>query len=590
MAAAFRNDLLMGDTRKAMLELPGTVRGDFEGVKWAPSGSSQAFSIPENVNFSASLVYGRSVVSIYFDEKRTQKGGDLVFYYYHWIPIVWALIVWSLVFIGSIPVWLRERRKIVQEYALSLKSEINETRANMAAQVAHDIRSPVFALDAALKNIPQLPEQQRVIVRHAVNRIRDVANSLLEKNRQQPVNADLPLNIAPQGASLLSSLLEPVITEKRLQFESKPGISIDFELTPESYGLFASVQPIEFRRMISNLVNNAVEALGEKGTVTINLTTEGEIIILTVSDNGKGIQPQILAKLGQRGETHGKAGGSGLGLFHARTAAESWGGSLHITSKPGEGTTVSIKLPKTKIPDYFVKEIDLAAGRSVLVLDDDTGIHQLWRARFEADRVKEHGIEVSYFSEPDKLRSWVKAEPAKAGAAVCLFDYELLGFKETGLSLASELGLCAQTILVTSRSEEQRIIEECASLKVRLVPKGLAGFVPISFGAPAAPARAVLLDDDALTHMTWEMAADAHGVGLRAFTKPADFFAALGTFPKDIPLYIDSDLGENVKGEDIAAQLKEKGFINICLATAHPPEKFAHLPWLKVITKAPPWA
>jgi hypothetical protein len=118
----------------------------------------------------------------------------------------------------------------------------------------------------------------------------------------------------------------------------------------------------------------------------------------------------------------------------------------------------------------------------------------------------------------------------------------------------------------------------------------MAEYVPISIGAPAAQIQAVLLDDDALTHMTWEMAAEAHGVGLRAFTKPDEFFAALGTFPKDIPLYIDSDLGENMKGEDIAAKLKEKGFINICLATAHPPEKFAHLPWLKVTTKAPPWA
>ena len=249
LAAAFRNDLLMGDTRKAMLELPGTVRGDFAGVKWVPSGSSQAFSIPENIDFAVSLVYGQSVVSIYFDEKRTRKCGDLVFYYYHWIPLVWALIVWSLLFIGSIPVWLRERRKIVQEYALSLKAEINESRANMAAQVAHDIRSPLVALDAALKNTSQLPEKQRIIVRHAVNRIRDIANNLLEKNRQQvkaaPVAGSFVAGYGePQEVRLLSSFIDPVITEKRLQFDSRPGVNIDFELTRESYGLFVKIQPV----------------------------------------------------------------------------------------------------------------------------------------------------------------------------------------------------------------------------------------------------------------------------------------------------------------------------------------------------------
>ena len=57
LAAAFRNDLLMGDTRKAMLELPRTIHGDFVGVKWIPNGLSQAFSIPENVNFTATLIY-----------------------------------------------------------------------------------------------------------------------------------------------------------------------------------------------------------------------------------------------------------------------------------------------------------------------------------------------------------------------------------------------------------------------------------------------------------------------------------------------------------------------------------------------------
>ena len=65
--------------------------------------------------------------------------------------------------------------------------------------------------------------------------------------------------------------------------------------------------------------------------------------------------------------------------------------------------------------------------------------------------------------------------------------------------------------------------------------------------------------------------------------------ADLGNFPKDMPIYIDSELGEDVKGEKIAEDLKGKGFTNICLATAHPPEKFAHLPWLKVRSKEAPW-
>ncbi|MFA4904714.1 MAG: ATP-binding protein [Desulfobaccales bacterium] len=420
-----------------------------------------------------------------------------------------------------------------------------------------------------------------------------MANSLLEKNRQQPGPASTAASGSmaagePPGVHLLSSLIDPVVTEKRLSFESKPGVSIDFKLTRESYGLFARLQPVEFRRMISNLVNNAVEALGDKGAVDVDLSHETENIILTVSDNGKGIPPEILAKLGRRGETHGKAGGSGLGLFHARSTAESWGGRLDITSAPGKGTSVVIKLPKAAAPAYFVSELKLTPGLPVVVLDDDPGVHQIWRGRFESARTKEHNIEDHHFSEPAPLRAWVKENPGQAGKAVCLFDYELSGFKETGLSLAEELGLCARTILVTSRSEEPRIIAECGRLGVRMIPKSLSDFVPIKIGAPL-PALAVLIDDSALVHMTWETAAEEAGIELKGFRNPADFLAVLETFPKTTPIYIDSELGGDVKGEDIAADLRQKGFTDLYLATGHPPERFARLPWLKVIGKESPW-
>lgn len=586
---SFRDLLVSGDTSQVIVGMSKPILNDFIGAEWRPGRGSQNFSIPLDFKRPQPYFYKTITIPVYYDEGMTVEAGEMYFYYPRGAFLGWAITAWISLVLLSIPLGMAEKNRLVRDYNLLIQSNINESKAAMAAQVAHDIRSPVFALDAALKNMEQFPEQQRVVVRHAVNRIRDVANGLLEKNRRQ-AGAAAAGNTGPMEIRLLSSLIDPVITEKRLQYGDKPGIAINFELSQQSHGMFAKVQPVEFGRMLSNLLNNGAEALGDKGKVDVRLAPEDNYILLTITDTGKGIPPEVLSRLGQRGETHGKADGSGLGLYHAKTTAESWGGSLAITSTPGKGTTVVIKLPRAEAPDGFVAAIELIPGRPVIVLDDDAGIHQIWRSRFETARLGEWNIEALYFREPEQLRAWVKAEPAKAKTAICLFDYELSGYKDTGLSLAEELGLCVRTILVTSRSEENRIIKECARLKVRLMAKGMAEYVPISISAPTTPAQAVLLDDDALTHMTWEMAAEAHGVGLRAFTKPEEFFAALETFPKDIPLYIDSDLGESMKGEDIAAQLKENGFINICLATAHPPEKFAHLPWLKVITKAPPWA
>ena len=90
--------------------------------------------------------------------------------------------------------------------------------------------------------------------------------------------------------------------------------------------------------------------------------------------------------------------------------------------------------------------------------------------------------------------------------------------------------------------------------------------------------------------MNWKLAAKAAGVELKAYKKPEELLADMAALPKDTPIYIDSDLGGDVKGEATAKALHEKGFTALTMATGHKPEKFAHLPWLKVTGKEPPFA
>jgi signal transduction histidine kinase len=515
----------------------------------------------------------------------------------NWIPYAIFLVLFAFVFIvltdmGQIYLAASRTDFAVRERN---RMEADLTRVagiaavgQMAAQVAHDIRSPLAALDASLKSAAQLPEEQRVMVRHAVNRIRDIANNLLEKTRRRPA-------AGPEGAgepaqlALLSSLIDPVVTEKRLQYGSRPGLHIDFELTQGSYGLFARVQPVELGRVVSNLVNNAVEVLGEKGFVRLGLAPGENGVLLTVADDGPGIPAEVLQKLGQRGETYGKAGGYGLGLFHARTTVEAWGGSLAMASEPGRGTTVTLTLPRAEAPADFVRGLALEPGKAVVVLDDDSTIHHVWQGRFKQAGAPERNIDIIHFIEPVRLRKWVKSNPEKAAEALYLFDYELIGYAETGLSLAAELGLGSKVILVTSRHEEKTVIDEARRLKVRVIPKALAGLVPVSIKG-TGPKRAVLLDDDMLVQMNWKLAARAAGAEFSAYETPAELATGLEGLPKDTPLYIDAELGRGVKGEEVARELLDKGFTDLTLATGHPPERFAALTWLKIAGKEPPWS
>ncbi len=339
----------------------------------------------------------------------------------------------------------------VLQKASRLESELAVSKAtsDLAAQVAHDIRSPLAALGSAAKDLV-LPEEQRKLMEGAVSRMQGIADDLLQRYR------------APSAASaeskpavyVLGTLIEQVLAEKRLQHKEKTGVKIEF--TGVSSEIKALVEPKELQRLISNLVNNSVEAFDGPGTVSVSLSSPDGRVLLEVKDNGKGIPPEILAKLGRKGETHGKAGGNGLGIYHARTTIEGWGGSFTMKSEPGQGTEVLITLPRAAAQP---------AGRT-----------------------------------------------------------------------------------------------------------------------------AVLLDDDMLVHMNWKLAAKAAGVNMKAYKIPEDFIAGIETLPKDTPIYIDSDLGDGIKGENIAKELHAKGFTGLTMATGHGPEEFAHLPWLKVTGKEPPWA
>ncbi len=503
-----------------------------------------------------------------------------------------------------------------------LATQVREARRNeivsiVAAQVAHDIRSPLAALEMIAQKTIALPEDERIMVRNAVGRIRDIANDLLQKNRAQKMGIVAQSAREPKSPQLLSSLVEMLVTEKRMQYRSKIGIQIETDMAPGSYGLFSEIQPIEFKRVISNLINNSVEALGDRGNVYVHLIQEGAFVILRVRDDGKGISPEVLAKLGQKGETHGKEGGSGLGLFHAQESVKFWHGTLELTSELGHGTTATIRLPAASAPEWFIKELRLSPSTHVVVLDDDSSIHQVWRGRFEsAQNLSEPSrITLHNISNPEAFREWCVLNAALE-PKIFLCDYELLGHSMSGLDLIEEQKIGDQSVLVTSRFEEPQIRDRCFKQGIKLIPKTLAGFVPIKIckhperrdAIIIDPGRLVshsvstgtseviqsatkrrydlcLIDDDtALIHPVWAAMAKAKGLSIRLFSNPQEFLAAASSIDLSTPIYIDVSLGPNVSGVDFSHEVFKLGFTEINLATGYEPEAIKAPSFVRRIT------
>lgn len=371
---------------------------------------------------------------------------------------------------------------------------------------------------------------------------------------------------------LLPSLIDSLISEKRIQFRDKNNLQIQAHLE-NSYGLFVNIVPSDLSRVLSNTINNSVEAFDPNKMSTIDLTVESNNshVVLRIKDNGKGIPQHILAKLGQMGVSFGKEGtqsGSGLGVYHAKQTIESFNGTYQIESVEGAGTTVFITLPRANALGWFVQSLNLNKSQTIVATDDDHSILEIWKQRF-GQLVEENKINLLTFSSGVQLGQWISENKIQSQSALYLVDYEFLGQPMNGLDLIEKYNLSAQAILVTSRYEEKTILNKCEELKVKLIPKGMAPLVPIKIEAPQPKIDLCLLDDDDLVRMSWAFAANTKGLNLICFESEEDFLLKHDSLKIDTPIYIDVCLKNNVKGQDVAGRISKLGFKNLHLATGY---------------------
>lgn len=108
-------------------------------------------------------------------------------------------------------------------------------------------------------------------------------------------------------------------------------------------GVRVVVPPGEMLQVISNLLSNAIRAMEGKGEVAVSLEEAEGVVLLRFSDNGPGI-PEELRRHATEPFVTGRAQGTGLGLAIVANIVRGWGGALEIASRPGAGTTISIRI------------------------------------------------------------------------------------------------------------------------------------------------------------------------------------------------------------------------------------------------------
>jgi anti-sigma regulatory factor (Ser/Thr protein kinase) len=246
---------------------------------------------------------------------------------------------------------------------------------------------------------------------------------------------------------------------------------------------FAHMQASQFRRSMSNLINNAVDALPNKehDVVTIKLTADAGAITVSVQDNGKGMPSHMIQKMMNRQSfTEGKESGHGIGLQQVWTTLDNNQGTMTVHSVQNEGTTIQLTFSRIDAASWIAQEIQLEPNNIVVVLDDEESIHGAWDTRF-ATYLKLHPrLTVHHFKQgQDALDFFSDLNPKDKAGIVFLSDYELLRQAKNGLQIIEESGIKNAT-LVTSYYANAQIRDKAMRLGVKILPKQMASIVPIS--------------------------------------------------------------------------------------------------------------
>lgn len=382
------------------------------------------------------------------------------------ISVVLTALIWVMV-------RRRYKSRLLEPLIGNMEKEAKDAAVGkMASQIAHDIRSPLAALRILMRDTYGLQEEKRMLLQSAVNRIQDIANNLL------PSKKDPGLKKESTSIELISSLLESLVSEKRLQYRDLISLQIQMELSDDSYSAFAEIIPSQLSRSISNLIDNSVEALESRaGQVLVRLSNLGsKRIRVEVEDNGKGIPSKLLGEVTKEKVSIGKEGGSGLGLHFVSQYMQKIGGSLRIESEENKGTKIVLEFHRAQTPNWFARSINVQKGMRVAIIDDDAAIHKIWEGRFKSIRAHEENVRLEHFASPEEFDGGSEGD-----FDLYLVDYEFVGSSTNGLQWILAKGIEKSSILVTSRFEEVQIRHQCDSQNLKLIPKLLSAYIPIEW-------------------------------------------------------------------------------------------------------------
>ena len=225
-------------------------------------------------------------------------------------------------------------------------SGIETLRTDFISNVSHEMKTPLAVMQnyGTLLQSSELSDEKRIEyakgVTDASRRLADMMTNILKLNRLENQTIFPQKAVFDLGEQLCESLLqyESIWEKSDIEIETEIEDDVKVEADAELLSL-----------VWNNLFSNAFKFTGEGGKVRVSLTTDGHYAVVSVSDTGCGMTPEVGAHIFEKfyqGDTSRATQGNGLGLALVKRVVDIMQGEIGVESAVGKGTTFTVKIEK----------------------------------------------------------------------------------------------------------------------------------------------------------------------------------------------------------------------------------------------------
>ncbi len=273
-----------------------------------------------------------------------------------------------------------------------IQSEKLAALGTMAGGVSHDFNNLLMAILGHIQLIlPQIEDEEiRRRLQNMEKAVYDGSNTVRRLQRFTERERD-PKAIA--STVDIEEAVKDVIELTRPRWKNlmeRSGRTIDIQVDIKKNCL-AAINASDLREVLTNLLLNAIDAMPQGGIITFRTQSQGEQVILEVSDTGVGMSKDVAERIFDPFFTTKGIGNSGLGLSVSWSLISRFGGDIQVKSKPGKGTTFVIRLTKAEATKVQLssKTAEETSSYRLLLVEDDPEILNLLRdmLRFKGHRV-----------------------------------------------------------------------------------------------------------------------------------------------------------------------------------------------------------